>query len=228
MENDEPTTKKDAENMNNVEKIVSRKLEELDPTLDVLGSDRKILQVANQDFANYLKFSSDSPIKGTANGNIVEKTEQSIEDKAELESFLTIWIGMWLKKWRSRVKLMLGNEVQESSGKVCEKLSKAEALWKELKCREEMIEIVVSVLIKNAEICGTEILAEHLLKRELTKKNNMDINCTGDVIGVLNETFRKTREMAQHMGPLIFMTVDKGYFKRQLVRESTEYEVSAH
>ena len=225
LEYDDPTRKTDLDKMNSVEKVLSRKLEELDPTLDLLGPDRKILQVANQDFANYLKFSSDSHRTGNAAVNVMEETEQSMEEKGELESFLTVWTGMWLTKWKSRVKLLLGNEGQESSSKVSETLSKAEPLWKELKCREEMIEIVVSVLIKNAEICGTEILAEHLLKMELVKKNNQDLTCLRHLIAVLNETLRKAREMAENTGPLIFIKVDKGYFTRQLVRKSPEYEV---
>jgi hypothetical protein len=217
--------KTDLDNMNSVEKVLSRKLEELDPTLDLLGSDRKILQVANQDFANCLKFSSDSHRTGNADGNVMEETDQSMEEKRELESFLTVWTGMWLTKWESRVKLLLGNGGQESSSKVSETLSKAEPLWKELRCKEEMIEIVASVLIKNAEICGTEILAEHLLKMELVKKSNQDITCFRHLIAVLNEALRKAREMAQNTGPLIFIKVDKGYFTRQLVRKSPIYEV---
>ena len=225
LKNDDPATKKDADNMNSLEKILSKKLEELEPTLDLLGSDHRILQLANQDFANYLKFSSDSSRTGNADGNIVEETEPSMDEKAELESFLTVWIGMWLKKWKSRVKLIWGKESQESSSKVYETLSKAEPLWRELKCREEMIELVVSALIKNAEICGTEVIAEHLLKLELVKKNNQDINYPWHVIAVLNETLRKAREMAQNTGPLFLIKIDKGYFTRQLVRKTPEYEI---
>jgi hypothetical protein len=197
-----------------IETILSRKLEEFDSTIDALGSDRKVLQLANQDFANYLKFTRDS-----------SRTDRSMEEKAELESFLTVWTGMWLKKWKSRVKLMWGNEVQKTSNKTNETLSKAEPLWKELKCRREMAEIVASSLIKNGEICGTEILAEHLLKMELGEKSNQDINSKEKVMTVLNNTLRRAREMAQNTGPLIFVRVDKGYFTRQLVRRSSDYEV---
>ena len=42
--------------MNFVEIMLGEKLKDSDPALDVMGSDRKVLQVACQDFTNYLKF----------------------------------------------------------------------------------------------------------------------------------------------------------------------------
>src|SRR4030067_257894 len=42
--------------MNCVEIMIGEKLKESDPALDILGSDRKVLQVACEDFTNYLKF----------------------------------------------------------------------------------------------------------------------------------------------------------------------------
>lgn len=42
--------------MNFVELMIGEKLKEADPALDIMGSDRKVLQVACQDFTNYLKF----------------------------------------------------------------------------------------------------------------------------------------------------------------------------
>jgi len=78
----------------------------------------------------------------------------------------------------------------------------------------------VSTLIRNAEICGTEILAEHLLKTELGKRNSQDgINNNGQVLAVLNDAMRKAREMAHTTGPLIFVRIDKGYYAQQTRKE---------
>jgi hypothetical protein len=71
----------------------------------------------------------------------------------------------------------------------------------------------VSTLIKNGEICGTEILAENLLKLELGEKSIQSITDDKErLFTVLNNTLRKSREMAQSRGPLIFVKVDKGYY----------------
>ena len=47
----------------------------------------------------------------------------------------------------------------------------AEPLWRKIEHKQELQEVVVSTLIKNGEICGTEILAENLLKMELGERN---------------------------------------------------------
>ena len=142
----------------------------------------------------------------------MKKLEQFTEEPAELDSFLTVWTSIWLKKWKNRVKLILGNQTQNSSSKINKILSKAEPLWEELDCKQEMIEILVSALIRNGEICGTEILAQHILKMAIGEKNNLDINKKEQVLAVLNEALRKAREMAQNTGPLIFIKINKVYY----------------
>ena len=59
------------------------------------------------------------------------------------------------------------------------------------------MEIVVGTLVKNGEICGTEILSENLLKMELGEKCYQDLNETEQVFCVLNNALRKAREMSQ-------------------------------
>jgi len=199
--------------MNFAETIISKKMEEADPTLDTLGSDRKLLQVAYQDFTNYLKFNRNFADEETNNFDLAQKIEQLYrEDPVELESFLTAWTGIWLKKWKERVKLLIGKQNQDELSKVSKTLANAESHWRKLDCKEEMIGIVASTLIKNAEICGTEILAEYLLKMELGKKIDQDVNSKEQVLAILNNALRKAREMAQSVGPLISVKIDKNYF----------------
>ena len=200
--------------MNFVEIILTEKLKDADPALDILGSDRKVLQVACQDFTNYLKHHWDLIGKEANQCELVEKLENLFkEDPAELEAFLTVWTGIWLKKWKERVKLLIGNQNTNKWNKVTKTLTNAEPLWIKLEHKQEIMEIVVSTLIKNGEICGTEILSENLLKMELGEKNNQNPNEKEQVLTVLNNALRKAREMAQSKGPLIFVKIDKGYYR---------------
>jgi len=97
--------------MNFLEIMLGEKLVEVDPALDATGSDRKVLQVACQDFTNYLKFHWNLIGKEASQCELVEKLEKLFKEKpAELEEFLTIWIGIWLRKWKERVKLLIGNQ----------------------------------------------------------------------------------------------------------------------
>ena len=199
--------------MNFIEKILSKKIKEAEPELDILGADRKVLQVAFQDFTNYLKFNWNLADKEKNILDHADKMEQlHKDDPVEIELFLTVWSGIWLKKWKKRVNLVIGKQSQNELSKAPETFAKVESLWTKLECREEMIEIVASMLIKNAEICGTKIIAENLLKMELRKKSYRDINNKEQVLAILNNTLRQAREIVERTGPLISIKIDKSYY----------------
>lgn len=199
--------------MNFIEMLLSDKLKEIDPTMDVFGSDRKVLQIACQDLTNYLKVHWNLVGKEANECELVDMLEKFFnENPNELEEFLGIWTGIWLKKWKERVKLLIGNENSNRWNKVTKILSNAEPLWRKLSNRQEMQELVTSTLIKNAEICGTSILAENLLKMELGEKSREYLNEEEQAMNVINNTLRKARELTRSKGPLIYVKIDKGYY----------------
>jgi hypothetical protein len=199
--------------MNFVEIMIGEKLKEADPALDIMGSDRKVLQVACQDFTNYLKFHWNLIGKEASQCELVERLENLFrEDPSELDGFLTVWIGIWFKKWKERVKLLIGDQNASRWSKISKNISNAEPVWKRIENKQELLEIVVATLIKNGEICGTEILSENLLKMELGEKGVQDPSDKERVFTAVNDALRKAREMAQSKGPLIFVKIDKGYY----------------
>jgi hypothetical protein len=199
--------------MNFVEIMLGEKLKDADSALDIMGSDRKVLQVACQDFTNYLKFHWDLIGKEASQCELVDKLEQFFkENPSELDEFLTIWAGIWFKKWKERVKLLIGDQNANKWNKISKTISNAEPLWRKIEHKQELQEVVIATLIKNGEICGTEILSENLLKMELSEKRNQYLNDKERIFITVNNTIRKAREMAQSKGPLIFVKVDKGYY----------------
>jgi hypothetical protein len=199
--------------MNFVEIMIGEKLKEADPALDIMGSDRKVLQVACQDFTNYLKFHWNLIGKEANQCEMVERLEALVKENAdELDAFLAVWCNIWFKKWKQRVKLLIGNQSANKWNKMTKTITEAEPLWQKIEHKGELQEVVVATLIKNGEICGTEILAENLLKMELGEKHIQDLNETEKVFTTLNNALRKAREMAQSRGPLIFVKIDKGYY----------------
>jgi uncharacterized protein YuzE len=200
--------------MNFIEILLSQKLREKNPMLDTLGPDRKVLQIACQDLTNYLKVHWQLIGKEANDCDIAEKLEKfHTEDRCELEEFLDIWTGIWLKKWKERVKLLIGNENANRWNKVTRILSNAEPIWKSLSNQQEIEEIIILTLVKNGEICGTTILAENLLKMELGEKKREYLSQKEQILNVVNSTLRKARELTQSKGPLIFVKVDKGYYQ---------------
>jgi len=200
--------------MNFIEILLSEKLKSKNPMLDIFGSDRKVLQIACQDLTNYLKVHWDLVGKEANECELVDKLEEfHSENPDELEEFISLWTGIWLKKWKERVKLLIGKDKAKRWNKVTKILNKAQPLWKKLADRTEMQEIVTSTLVKNGEICGTSILAENLLKMEIGRNKKKYINEKEQVISVVNNSLRKARELARSKGPLIFVKVDKGYYQ---------------
>ena len=199
--------------MNFIEIMIGEKLKESDSALDITGSDRKVLQVACRDFTNYLKFHWNLIGKEASECELVDRIEKLLkEDSAEIDAFLTVWIGTWFKKWKQRVKLLIGDQNATRWSKMSKTLSDIEPLWRKIEQKQQLQEVVVATLIKNGEICGTEILAENLLKLELGEKHLHYANDKEKMLGMVNNTLRKAREMAQSKGPLIFVKVDKGYY----------------
>ena len=200
--------------MNFIETLLSEKLLQKNPLIDVLVADRKILQIACEDLTNYLKVHWDLIGKEANQCDVAEELQKIFEENSqELEEFLNIWTGIWLKKWEERVKLLIGNDNSRRWNNVTKILNNAEPIWQRLPCRQEMEDVVVSTLVKNGEICGTAILAENLLKMELGNEKKTYKNDKEQVMNVVNNALTKARELTQSKGPLIFVKVDKGYYQ---------------
>jgi hypothetical protein len=199
--------------MNFIEITLSNKIKEVEPTLDVLGADRKVLQVAVQDFMNYLNFYRNLENKETNIPYQIKQMDQlQKEEPAEFNSSLAVWSSIWLRKWKERVNLSIGKQNPKATIKAPENDCKAESLWTKLECKEEIIRIVASALIKNAEICGTQIIAENIVKTETCKCSSEDINSKEQVLKILSTSLRRARETTQKTGPLIAIQVDKRYY----------------
>jgi len=193
--------------------MLGEKLKDADPALDVIGSDRKVLHVACQDFTNFLKFHWNLIGKEASQCELVEKLEKLFrENPVELEEFLAVWTGIWLKKWKQRVKLLIGKQNADKWREASKNLRNAEPFWNKVERKQEMQEVVVATLIKNGEICGTEILSENLLKMEFGEKRVKHLKDKERIFTVVNNALRKARGMAQSQGPLIFVKIDKGYY----------------
>jgi hypothetical protein len=199
--------------MNFIETLLSEKLQEVNPTLDVFSSDRKVLQIACQDLTNYLKIHWNLLGREANEFELAERLEKFFnENPSEMEEFLGIWTGIWFRKWEERVKLLIGDENSNRWNRVTKLLADAEPIWRKLPNRQEMQELVTSTLIKNGEICGTSILAENLLKMELGEKDKNYLNEREQIINVVNNTLRRARELTRSKGPLIYVKIDKGYY----------------
>jgi len=199
--------------LNPAESILAAKMLDAEPLLDLQGSDNKLFQVALQDFTNYLKLNWAPAGNDAGEFSLEQRIEQYYSENAvEFEAFAQVWVAMWLKKWKSRVKLLLKGDCKSESEHVAKTLADGEPLWGKLQCKQEMVDMVVSTLIKYGEICGTELFAQHLIKLELGKKADMDLENAEELFAVLNSVLQRAHETAMCSGPLMFVKVGKAYF----------------
>ena len=200
--------------MNFLELLLSQSLKDRNPLLDLQGSDRRVLQIASEDLINFLKFHWGLISQEDGDYDLIEKVQEYFEDNSEeFSEFVGIWAGLWIKKWNERVKLLIGSSSSSQWSRVNKRLGNAEPLWREIKKRGELKNLVVKSLIKNGEICGTSIMAENLLKLELgaSEKHNWNTQLER-ILNVVNTTLRKARRLSYSKGPLIFVKIDKRYF----------------
>ncbi|MEM2093127.1 MAG: hypothetical protein QXE16_02460 [Candidatus Bathyarchaeia archaeon] len=199
--------------MNFLETLLSEKLKNKNPLLDIWGADRKVLQIACQDMINYIKVHWGLIGKEANEYELTCRLEELYQsERKELEDFIDLWTGIWLKKWNERVKLLIGSEDHKKWSRIAKILNNAEPIWRNLPNRKEMQELVISALVRNGEICGTSILSENLLKMELGEGSSKSADETEQLLNVACKAIRKAKELSRSRGPLIFVKIDKGYY----------------
>ena len=205
--------------MNNLETMLAEKMHQSDIHFDPSGADAEVLRIAHRDLINYLKHYWKIVGKESSDFKVASKIEKMLKDEpAEFEMFLCVWTGMWLKKWAQRVKLVLGDQVQDKSiSRLNSTSGDVEASWQKLEGKREIIELIVSSLVKNGELCATEILAENILKAEFARNTSVT-DGTKQVLRLLEAALCRSREMAKCVNPLIFVKVDKGYYRTAAVQ----------
>ncbi len=203
--------------MNFIEIMLSENLKSKNPMLDIWGADRKVLQIACQDLTNYLKVHWNLAGMEAGDYELTNKLEDLYKsDPKELGDFIDLWTGIWLKKWKERVKLLIGDDDSKKWNKISKMISKAEPIWRSLPNRKEMQEIIISTLVKNGEICGTSILSENLLKMELAEIGGVKYRDEKEqILYLVNRAIRKARELTRSKGPLIFVKIDRGYYSSE-------------
>ncbi len=200
--------------MDSLEKKLAEKLNQSDVHFDASGADSKVQNIAHQDLVNYLKHHWGMVGKDESNLRLASRIEASLkEEPDEFEAFLSFWTGMWQRKWTQRVKLLIGDQTKDNiNSNEISQPREIESQWQKLNGRREVVELVVSTLVKNGELCATEILAENILKTELSKKINF-VNSKQQVMELLDAALHKARDLAKTVSPIIFVKVDRGYYR---------------
>jgi len=200
--------------MNFIELILSESLGNRNPQLDLQGTDGKVFRIACEDLLNFLKVHWKLIGQEIVEIELTEKIRQYHEEHSEeLNEFVNLWTGMWIRKWGERVKLLLAQENSERWKEANARLVRAEPVWRRLRNRNEMEDMIIDALVRNGEICGTYILAENLLKNELVSYTEGKIFTKEELLTITSKAIRKAKQLSQSKGPLIFVKVDRKFFQ---------------
>lgn len=197
--------------MDCIETLIEEKIKKIDSTADLRGADRKMLQLACQDFTNYIRFTSKSAFNLCSEEKLLEFSKNK---PFELEMFLAVWTSMWVRKWQQRVKLFFGERTKNEQNKNFSNIAKTESNWQTLECKQELVDIAKFTLINNGEICGTQNLAENAIKTELSKSENLKILDKAQALTFMKNVMRRAHEIAKTTGPLMFVEVSKAYYNQ--------------
>ncbi len=203
--------------MENLKTALLRQLEYAEPGLDMHGADRRMFLFAYQDFVTYSKANSQTTPGTATDVSIEEHLDRLFEkDPTEAQEFIVVWAAMWIRKWKARVKLNLTSKTQptQKTAAPAQAPEKTEFAWRSLPParKQEMTDMVSQTLVRNGEVCCTQVLAETLLKRELGKIKTAELNDREQVFAAVNAALRRAREVARTNGPLITVQVDKSYY----------------
>ncbi len=188
--------------------LLSESLRKRAPQLDLGGADRKMLFIAIEDLRNYLKVHWKLMGKKNAESELREKVNQFFYKRLEeLEEFVDFWTGMWMKKWNERVKLVIGNKKHSQLKDIHEFSGKSKSIWG-MGSWSGIGEMAIEALIKNGEICGTSALAESLIKPQIGQASQKE----DDMLVVVNNLFKRARQLSKSEGPLMFIRIDKRFW----------------
>ena len=191
--------------------LLSESLRKRAPQLDLGGADRKILHIAIEDLNNYLKVHWRLIGSKTAQSELKEKVDKYFRERIEeLEELVDFWAGMWMKKWNERVKLVIGDEEHRHLKNIHDFSGESKSKWRRMRSWQEIEEMAIEALIRNGEVCGTSVMAERLLSSEFGQHGQTTDR--DDLIVVVNNLFKRARQLSKSGGPLMFIRIDKRFW----------------
>jgi hypothetical protein len=202
-----------------VSEMIRIRLSELLPGFDSDQLEHKMWEMAVEDFLNYLRHVWSVELQDWMSEQAeweeptpIQKLKSLIVDWLEKDpktakEDLNAWVSLWLVKWKQRVKLIFGDEgnYNQNCKQVQTLIQKGSQMmgYEELKLFREPI---LFTLISHGEITGTEVLTDHILKREAGKLKHgpKGIKEKADFLAVC---MRETRILSQIAGKFIFIKV---------------------
>ncbi|MBS7635480.1 hypothetical protein KEJ34_08395 [Candidatus Bathyarchaeota archaeon] len=141
---------------------------------------------------------------------IYERLEENFRSKPrDLRISINFWAGMWLKKWRERVRI-LSTRFKMPPDHI-EKIRKARKLYQNIDYKSELKSMAVKKLVDYGEICMIEPIAENLIVEEIARRIRKDdkslIPAALDPLSIYNAVGGRISLLPKERGPLIYLNI---------------------
>lgn len=217
-----------------VETIIHDKLCSLEPSFDFDGMDKMILRMCYKDFLSFMDYLKETKIKINNRNIIIDKfmipsaeaisnlynmkmcDDTDVKDVMDDGKFVENWTEWWFKKYKSRVKLVLGTlpPMASNASKGVDHLSKFTP--EEI---TDMKKIIKFRFIEGGEICGSMVLTEVLFTRILNQYSEKFEWNVSTKLHLLNAMLKEVNKLIHTYGILIFIKPTKESYQLKEYRE---------
>ena len=200
-----------------LQKMIERNIEKVTP-----GERQVMTSVASVDMVNYLMIKlgieDHEEAEEMVRGYAVKMIEES---PAEFLSITGEWFDIWLWKWRQRVRLVLGKEKEEHETTIDQRVKPIIPMIKHYK---ELFRYTVSSLIRNNEVCFTNLLAENLIKSSLYKMSlsvdhppKLAKMINKNPVFLLEDISKRVKNLKRFKGQLVVVRVNPQIFSQHTI-----------
>jgi hypothetical protein len=210
--------------------FISRKLNELEPSLDFRGMDRTVLKMCQKDFSSFIEYLKETKLELKNRGVVIDNLsvdaltnlfnfrlldDLDMQDVMDDRETIGAWTEWWFRKYKSRVKILLKDLPSLSSN-----ANKADHLSKFTS--EEITDIKKAIkfkFIESGEICGSTVLTEAIFMRVLNQYSEKFEWTISAKLHLLNAMLREANKLAHVTGTLIFIKPSKESYQLKEYRD---------
>lgn len=192
--------------------LLARELENSIPQFKPYTLDYQVVVYASKDLETWLKVKMDTDDSRVVYGRLEEWFRGDPED---LRVSVNFWIGMWLRKWRERVRVLPTKF--EMPRDYVERVRKARKIFQDLEYKSELKNLTVRKLIMHGEICMTEFIADNLIVEEIARRLQRGEWKSGitvlDPLCIYNAVSSKVARLPKEKGPLVYLNIKPDIFQ---------------
>lgn len=185
--------------------MLAEELKEYIPQFEPYSADYQMVVYASKDLEEWMR------CKWAMNSNDFYGTLEKViyDENEEFRIFLKSWIGVWLEKWRERVRLL--HTKPKLPPNVVERIKEAKRIYRRSEFRNELKDLLIRKLIRQGEICMANFIAENLIIEEITRRlrgrKRDPASFKLDPIDIYNSLSRRISGLSKEKGPLVYLRV---------------------